>query len=66
VASRVGKEEGGGTGRGGNLLKLYTKFFGGKILLEHLLPTTHTIFSSKNSRMTPGLPENFPLRNEKY
>jgi len=43
----------------------YTKFFGGKLLLEHLHPPTHTIFSSKNSQLAPSLPENFYLRNEK-
>jgi len=39
-------------------LKNYTKFFGGNLGFEHLHPSTHTIFSGKNSQMAPSLPEN--------
>jgi len=38
---RKGEEEvggGGGNERAGKLLKIYTKFFGGKLLFEHLHP----------------------------
>jgi len=38
--------------------KNYTKFFGGNLGLEHLHPSTHTVFSSKNSQLAPSLPEN--------
>ena len=71
--TRVSAVRGGGGGgdrkkkkgqrRGKNY---YTKFFGGKLLFEHLHPPTHTIFSSKNSQLAPSLPENFYLRNEKF
>jgi len=32
--------------------KNYTKFLGGNLGFEHLHPSTHTIFSGKNSQLT--------------
>jgi hypothetical protein len=43
--------------------KIYTKFLCGDLVLEHLHPSTHTIFSSKNSQLAPILPENIAQRN---
>jgi hypothetical protein len=40
------EEEEGRKGRENTFKNYYTKFFGGKLLLEHLHPPTHTIFST--------------------
>ena len=44
--------------RSRNLLKFILSFLAGILDLNHLHPSTHTIFSSKSSQLAPSLPEN--------